>query len=190
VVESVRALYAVEHAAKSMSPAEKLSLRQEKSAPIVSALRDRLDRWTLELIPKHPMQDAIGYAINQWQEMNTFLTDAAVPLDNNQSEREMKRVVINRKNSLFVGNERGGRTMAILSSMTSTCRRLGIDSQLYLTQLITNMPTLKQNELDLWLPDAWKQRLTPDRSVSTTLRQVAREFSVDLAVSRWPGWAG
>jgi hypothetical protein len=29
-----------------------------------------------------------------------------------------------------------------------------------------------------------------DRSVSTTLRQVAREFSVDLAVSRWPGWAG
>jgi hypothetical protein len=73
----------------------------------------------------------------------------------------MKRVVINRKNSLFVGNERGGRTMAILSSMTSTCRRLGIDSQLYLTQLITNMPTMQQSELDLWLPDIWKQRLTP-----------------------------
>jgi transposase len=66
-----------------------------------------------------------------------------------------------RKNSLFVGNERGGRTMAILSSITSTCRRLGIDAQLYLTQLIANIPVIKQRELDLWLPDIWKQRLLP-----------------------------
>jgi len=161
VVESVRALYAVEHAAKAMKTADRLTLRQEKSAPIVAALRDRLDRWKLELIPKHPMADAVNYALNQWQAMIIFLADASVPLDNNLSEREMKRVVINRKNSLFVGNERGGRTMAILSSLTSTCRRLGIDSQLYLTQLITNLPVLKQDELDLWLPDAWKLRLEP-----------------------------
>jgi transposase len=159
VVESVRALYAVEHAAKAMKAAERLTLRQEKSAPIVEALRDRLDRWKLELIPKHPMADAVNYALNQWQAMTIFLADASVPLDNNLSEREMKRVVINRKNSLFVGNERGGRTMAILSSFTSTCRRLGIDSQLYMTQLITNLPVLKQDELDLWLPDVWKLRL-------------------------------
>ena len=161
VVESVRALYAVEHAAKGMKTAERLALRQEKSAPIVAELRDRLDRWKLELIPKHPMADAVNYALNQWQAMTIFLADASVPLDNNLSEREMKRVVINRKNSLFVGNERGGRNMAILSSFTSTCRRLGIDSQLYLTQLITNLPVLKQDELDLWLPDVWKLRLEP-----------------------------
>jgi len=59
---------------------------------------------------------------------------AAVPIDNNVSEREMKRVVLNRKNSLFVGNARGGRTAAILASLTSTCRRQDIDPQLYLTQ--------------------------------------------------------
>lgn len=40
--------------------------------------------------------DAINYALNQWQAMTTFLNDAAVPLDNNISEREMKRVAINR----------------------------------------------------------------------------------------------
>jgi transposase len=159
VVESVRALYAVEHAAKALKPAERLALRQERSAPIVASLQNRLQRWKLELIPKHPMADAVNYALNQWQAMTIFLEDAAVPLDNNASEREMKRVVINRKNSLFVGNERGGRTMAILSSFTSTCRRLGIDPQLYLTQLITSTPILRQDELDSWLPDVWKQRL-------------------------------
>jgi hypothetical protein len=161
VVESVRALYALEHTTKAMKPAERLAMRQEKSAPIVAALRERLDRWKLELLPKHPMADAINYALNQWQAMTIFLADASVPLDNNVSEREMKRVVINRKNSLFVGNERGGRTMAILSSMTSTCRRMGIDTQLYLTQLITNILAMQQSELDLWLPDCWKLRLAP-----------------------------
>jgi len=161
VVESVRALYAVEHAAKALKPAERLTLRQERSAPIVAALHDRLERWKLELIPKHPMADAVNYALNQWPAMTTFLKDAVVPLDNNASEREMKRVVINRKNSLFVGNERGGKNAAILASFTSTCRRLGIDVQLYLTQLITNMPVIKPEEIDLWMPDLWKQRLIP-----------------------------
>jgi transposase len=161
VVEGVRALYAVEHAAKALKPAERLALRQERSAPIVAALQDRLQRWKLELIPKHPMADAVNYALNQWQAMTIFLDDAAVPLDNNLSEREMKRVVLNRKNSLFVGNERGGRTAAILSSFTSTCRRLSIDPQLYLTQLITNMPVIRPEELDLWLPDIWNLRLEP-----------------------------
>jgi hypothetical protein len=43
----------------------------------------------------------------------------AVPIDNNVSEREMKRVVLNWKNSLFVGNPRGGRTAAIFASLNS-----------------------------------------------------------------------
>jgi hypothetical protein len=57
---------------------------------------------------------------------------------------------------LFVGNPRGGRTAAILASLTSTCRRHQIDPQLYLTQLLMNLPQTKLNELDAWLPDRWK----------------------------------
>jgi hypothetical protein len=42
----------------------------------------------------------------------------------------MKRVVLNRKNSLFVGNAHGGHTAAILASLKSTCRRHDMDPQL------------------------------------------------------------
>jgi hypothetical protein len=59
------------------------------------------------------MAEAIHYALAQWAELNVFCSDAAVPIDNNVSEREMRRVVLNSKNSLFVGNPRGGRTAAI-----------------------------------------------------------------------------
>jgi len=68
--------------------------------------------------------------------------------------------VLNRKNSLFVGNPRGGRTAAILASLTSTCRRHDLDPQLYLTQLLMNLPTWPQRDLDAWLPDQWKLRHT------------------------------
>jgi transposase len=59
----------------------------------------------------------------------------------------MKRVVLNRKNSLFVGNLRGGRTAAILASLTSNCRRLDVDPQLYLTRLLINLPAVQMSEL-------------------------------------------
>ena len=104
------------------------------------------------------MAEAINYALGQWNELSVFCSDGAVPIDNNVSEREMKRIVLNRKNSLFVGNPRGGRTAAILASLTSTCRRHDIDPQLYLTQLLVNLPSVTIRQLHAWLPDQWKQR--------------------------------
>ena len=56
------------------------------------------------------------------------LLDGAVPIDNNVSEREMKRVVLNRENTLFVGNPHGGDPR-----QSDTCRRHQVDPQLYFT---------------------------------------------------------
>ena len=75
----------------------------------------------------------------------------------------MKRVILNRKNSLFVGNARGGRTAAILASLTATCKRHDINPQLYLTQLLANLPATPHRDLSAWLPDRWnlRQKATP-----------------------------
>jgi transposase len=152
----VRALYAVEKQGRNASPEERLRLRQEQSAPVMAELHEKLFDWKEQLLPKHPMAEAVNYALGHWEELNVFLSDGAVEIDNNVSEREMKRVVLNRKNSLFVGNARGGRTAAILASFTSTCRRHGIDPQLYFTQLLTNLPAISVRDLAAWLPDQWK----------------------------------
>jgi transposase len=157
-VDLIGDLFRVERQAKDLSVEERLALRQDKSAPVLAKLREKLLEWKEQLLPKHPMAEAINYALNQWTELNVFCSDGAVPIDNNVSEREMKRVVLTRKNSLFVGNSRGGRTAAILASLTSTCRRHEVDPQLYLTQLLMNLPQTKMSELADWLPDQWKIR--------------------------------
>jgi transposase len=156
-IELVRALYAVEKQARELSATARLELRKEESAPVLVQLRKKLLEWKEQLLPKHPMAEAVNYALAQWTELNVFCSDGAVAIDNNVSEREMKRVVLNRKNSLFVGNPRGGRTGAILASLTSTCRRHDIDPQLYLTQLLTNLSQVRKSELPNWLPDQWKR---------------------------------
>jgi hypothetical protein len=51
------------------------------------------------LLPKHPMAEGVSYALSQCAELNTFCSDGAVPINNNISEREMKGVVLGRKNS-------------------------------------------------------------------------------------------
>jgi transposase len=157
-VDWIGALFRVERQAKDFSVEERLALRQAQSAPVLAKLREKLLGWKEQLLPKHPMAEAVNYALSQWDELNVFCFDGAVPIDNNVSEREMKRVVLNRKNSLFVGNPRGGRTAAILASLTSTCRRHDVDPQLYLTQLLMNLPQAKVSELADWLPDQWKIR--------------------------------
>ena len=157
-VDLIATLFAVERQARALSVEKRLPLRQVHSVPVIEKLRDKLLDWKQQLLPKHPMAEAVNYVLNQWAELKVFCSDGAVHIDNNVSEREMKRVVLNRKNSLFVGNPRGGRTAAILASLTSTCRRHEVDPQLYLTQLLMNLPQAKVSELSNWLPDEWKIR--------------------------------
>ena len=148
-------LFAIEQQAKELNNEDRLEVRQSQSQPIITNLREKLLAWKPTLLPKHPVAGAINYCLNQWNPLTTFLADGAVAIHNNIAEQEMKRIALNRKNSLFVGNPRGGQTAAILSSFTSTCRRHGIDPQIYFTQLLTNLPTTPLSQLDRWLPDQW-----------------------------------
>jgi hypothetical protein len=107
-VDLIGALFRVERQAKDFSVEQRLALRQSQSAPVLGKLREKLLGWKEQLLPKHPMAEAINYALNQWAELNVFCSDGAVPMDNNVSEREMKRIVLNRK-KLFVRGQFSGR---------------------------------------------------------------------------------
>jgi hypothetical protein len=142
--------------------AERLRRRQAEADPLLESLRALLLEQKAKLLPKHPLAQAIGYTLNQWAELTLFTTDPAVPLHNNLAEQQMKRIALLRKNSLFVATPRGGESAAILSTLTSTCRRHDLNPQLYLTQLLANLPDTPVSQLDRWLPDEWaKTHATP-----------------------------
>ena len=158
ILRVIKSLFALEKRIRDLDADRRLAARQTESAALIESLRVMILEQKEKLLPKHPLAEAIGYVLNQWDELTLFLKDPAVPLDNNLAEQQMKRIALLRKNALFVATPEGGETAAILSSLTSTCRRHDINPQHYLTQLLANLPDTPIGEVDQWLPDAWQQR--------------------------------
>jgi transposase len=151
-----RQLYELERAAKDFSDAQRLQMRQELSLPILEQFRQWLEARRPQVLPKSPMAEAIGYVLNNWAALVRYTEAGFLAIDNNVSEREMKRIAIGRKNWLFVGSPRGGQTAAVLMSFTSTCQRLGVEPWAYLQDILTRLPSLPAEQLGELLPDRWE----------------------------------
>jgi transposase len=170
ILRLINWLFALEKRLQDLDADQRLRRRQAEAVPLLDTLHALLVEQKAKLLPKHPLAEAIGYTLNQWRELTLFTTDPAVPLHNNLAEQQMKRIALLRKNALFAGSPRGGETAAILSSLTSTCRRHEINPQAYLTQLLANLPDTPISRVDDWLPDRWKE-MSPSRSAASAPSQ-------------------
>lgn len=149
-------LYQIERESKELSDALRLAVRQERSVPVLEKIKTWLDAEEEVVLPRSPMATAITYAQNQWQALNTYVTQGFLNIDNNASERALKRVVLGRKNWLFAGNDAAAENHARLWSLIATCERHGVDPQRYLTSVLAKIGTTSSEELAQFLPDVWK----------------------------------
>ena len=152
-----RQLYELERQAKDFSDAQRLQMRQDLAVPILAQFRAWLEAQRLEVLPKSPMAEALGYALNNWAALVRYTDAGFLAIDNNVAEREMKRIAVGRKNWLTIGSPRGGQTAAVLFSYTSTCQRLGIEPWRYLRDVFERLPSHPPERLAELLPDEWAQ---------------------------------
>jgi transposase len=149
-------LYEIERQGRDREERQRLRMRQDLAVPILEKFKTWLEAQRTEVLPKSPLGEAIGYALNNWSALIRYTDAGFLSIDNNVAEREMKRIAIGRKNWLFVGSERGGQTAAVLFSFTSTCQRLGVEPWAYLQDVLTRLPVLPADQLDALLPDRWQ----------------------------------
>ena len=72
------------------------------------------------------------------------------------TERMLKLIALGRKNWLFAGSERGGRTAAVLFTLVSSAKRHRLDTWAYLRDVMVRLADLKPRELEELLPDRWQ----------------------------------
>jgi transposase len=151
-------LYELERRAKenNFDDDARLRLRQELAVPTLEKFHAWLQQQRAEVLPKSPMGEALGYALNNWAALCRYTEAGFLAIDNNAAEREMKRIAIGRKNYLFVGSEKGGRTAAVLYSFTSTCHRLGVEPWAYLQDVLKRLPSAAPQQFAELLPDRWQ----------------------------------
>jgi transposase len=158
VVTEVRKVYLIERHARDdcLSAAQRLELRQEKSAPILAALKPRLEGLLPGCLPQSPLGKAIRYTLAEWEPLTRYLADGRLEIDNNLTENAIRPSAVGKKNWLFIGHPEAGWRSAVIYSVIVSCRRRGIDPWEYLSDVLKRLPGMKQSELPTILPRCWK----------------------------------
>jgi transposase len=157
VMRRMRYLFMYERIAWKSSSEERLRIRQKYVLPIVDAIFERFreELKSNTFLPKSNLAKAIGYMQCRKHNFLLYLSDSNLRMDNNTSERAVRKLAIGRKNWMFIGSEKAGESMAALLSITQTCRAMGIRPQEYLEDIFRRLLDHPANRLEELLPDQW-----------------------------------
>jgi transposase len=155
-LERIGSLYQIENEIRGRNADERLSVRRDKSRPIIEAFEPWL-RQKLGLISqKTKLAEAIRYTHSRWEGLTHFIDDGRIEIDSNVVERAIRPIALNRKNALFAGSDGGGDHWAIIASLIETCKLGGIDPQSYLADVVTRIVNGHPNSrIDDLLPWAY-----------------------------------
>jgi transposase len=139
VIERIAAVYAIEDRIRGLDAGERRAARQAETKPLMEALKARLVAVKDGISRQSTLIKAIDYMLERWAGLTAFLDDGRLEPDTNTVERSIRPIAIGKKNSLFSGDEGGGETWAILSSLLNTARLNGVDPETYLVDVLERM---------------------------------------------------
>jgi transposase len=157
VLAKFQQLYDVEDRAKTISSEDRLQLRQSEAAAVWASL----DEWlrgeaAARVLPKSKLGQAAGYLHNHWEQLQTYLSDGRIPIDNNEVELLMKQVAIGRKNWLFIGSVSAGERAADFLTLVSSAVRNDLDVWAYLKDVLDRL-LAGETDYAVLRPDMWRR---------------------------------
>ena len=154
-------LFAVERASLLAGDGaeQRRARRAELTQPVLDKLREWLDDKLASAAPKTPLGDALGYLNRQWRRLILFVEDGHVEATNNRRERELRRLVLGRKNWLFAWGDIGGERTARILSIIATAICHDVNPRAYLHLVARKI-------VDGW-PQSQLRDLLPDRMLAT-----------------------
>jgi transposase len=159
-VRIIARLFAVER--ESTCAGDTAEQRRERrtqfSGPILDELRSWIDRQKAIVPPKTPLGAGLGYLDRQWRRLLLFLDDGNIEATNNRRERELRRLVLGRRNWLFVWLDQGGARTADVLSIIATCIAHDVNPRAYLHRVVHCI-------VHGW-PQARIRELLPDRMLA------------------------
>jgi hypothetical protein len=132
--------------------------RNEFNRPILDELKAWIARQKAVAPPKTPLGKALGYLERQWPRLLLFLEDGNIEATNNRRERELRRLVLGRKNWLFTWLDEGGARTGDILSIIATCIAHDVNPRAYLHRVVHCI-------VHGW-PQAQLRELLPDRMLA------------------------
>jgi len=115
-------------------------VRREQSGPLIARFFAWCDGLADYVLDDTPLAAAVRYARNQRSVLSRFLDDARLPLDNNLSERALRRQVLGRHNWLFLGSDEAAEVNTTFVSLLASCQLHGLEPWTHLRDLFCLLP--------------------------------------------------
>jgi hypothetical protein len=147
-------LYDIEAEIRGLPPGVRRAIRQERSKPVIEALKPWFEA-SLAKVPKGgKLADALRHGLTQWDGLCLLLEDGRIEIDSNTVERSIRGLALTRKNALFAGHDRGAANWAMIASLLETCKLNRVDPLAWttdvLTKLVNRWPASRIDELMPW----------------------------------------
>jgi transposase len=126
------------------------------------------------------LRTAFGYAQRQHGPLTRFFDDCRLRLDNNASERALRKIAVGRKAWLFVGSDDHAQAAGNLMTLIASARLHGLDPEVYLRDVFRVFP--------YWPRDRYLE-LAPKYWLATRARLNADELKAELGPLAVPGRA-
>lgn len=166
-------LYQLEKQLRKQKAGPKLrqAMRSWQVKPLLQRIKKILVHWKLTRrhLPKSNMGKAIDYTLKQWQGLSVYVENGQVEIDNNLVENAIRPTAIGKKNWLFIGHEKAGQHTAVLYTLIENCRRLGINPEAYLKEVLTRLPRATNHNVHLLTPQALARELQSKSCLNSKL---------------------
>ena len=129
-----------ERAGGTLAPEVVLKIRQDRSAPILAAFKDWVDKLLPGVPPTSALGKALSYTTKQWPKLVRHLEHPDVPVDNNYLENQIRPFAQGRRLWLFAQNPYGAKASANLYSLVSCARVNGLEPHSYFLHLLEELP--------------------------------------------------
>ena len=150
----IKLLYDIEAEVRGSPPELRRALRQQRSKPIVEALKPWFEDNLARMSKGSKLAEGIAYGLNHWDGLCRFLEDGRIEIDSNTVERSIRGLALTRKNALFAGHDRGAAGWAMIASLLETCKLNSVDPLAWttdvLTKLVNRWPASRIDELMPW----------------------------------------
>jgi len=158
-------LFEYEEKWRGLEPAQRKAMRDRFSRPEVEDFLAWADvEYRKVEHQRGLLRSALGYVRNQKEALGRFLDDGRLEMENNRSERELRRIAVGRKAWLFVGSDDHAEAAANFFSVIASAKLHRLDPEAYLRDLLRVLPHWPQDRYLELAPKYWaatRGRLDP-----------------------------
>ena len=141
---------------KGLTGEEKAKFRKEQAGPIWKTFKLWAASTILDVPKDSLIFKALNYLLRNYEELTHYLDIQEMPIDNTDTERLIRDMVMGKKSYLFCRDLDACKRAAMMYSLFGACKVLNKNPERWLSHVLKHIKTTPKDKLYTLLPEFWE----------------------------------